>query len=105
MKDVKAVHGNMDSSEVRSLLPEKVVLEINGKRIGIIHGSGGPWGIENKLREQFSDVDAIVYGHTHQARNEIIENVLYFNPGKASHSYGILTVEEDIKGQIETVVF
>ncbi len=105
MKDVKAVQGNMDSSDIRSLLPEKEILKINDKRIGIIHGSGGPWGIESKLREQFDDVDAIVYGHTHQARNELIEGILYFNPGKASNSYGILLVDEDIRGQIIKVVF
>jgi uncharacterized protein len=105
IKDVRAVQGNMDSSDIRSLLPEKETLEINGKRIGIIHGSGGPWGIEDKLREQFDDVDVIVYGHTHQARNESIGNVLYFNPGKASNSYGILQVNQDVRGQIIKVIF
>jgi uncharacterized protein len=105
IKDVRAVQGNMDSSDIRSLLPEKETLKINGKRIGIIHGSGGPWGLEDKLREQFDDVDAIVYGHTHQARNELIGNVLYFNPGKASNSYGILQVDEDVRGQIIKVIF
>jgi putative phosphoesterase len=105
IKDVKAVQGNMDSLNIKSLLPEKEVLEINGKRIGIIHGSGGPWGIENKLREQFENVDAIVYGHTHQARNELLGDILFFNPGKASQSYGILLVDEDIRGQIVQTVF
>ncbi len=105
IKDVKAVQGNMDSLDIKSLLPEKEVLEINGKRIGIIHGSGGPWGIENKLREQFENVDAIVYGHTHQARNELLGDILFFNPGKASQSYGILLVDEDIRGQIIQTVF
>jgi putative phosphoesterase len=105
IKDVKAVQGNMDSADIRSLLPEKEVLEINGKWIGIIHGSGGSWGIENKLREHFENVDAIVYGHTHQARNELLGDILFFNPGKASYSYGILLVDEDIRGQIVHTVF
>jgi putative phosphoesterase len=105
IKDVKAVQGNMDSSEIRRILPEKEILEINSKRIGIIHGSGGSWGIETKLREQFEDVDAILYGHTHQARNELLADTLFFNPGKASQSYGILFIDQDIRGQIVRVVY
>jgi len=34
----------MDSEELRKVLPEKELLVLNGKRIGIIHGSGPPWG-------------------------------------------------------------
>ena len=103
--EVKAVRGNMDSVEVRCILPEKELLVIGGKRIGIIHGSGAPWGIEDRLRGQFDQVDVILYGHTHQAKNEVIGNVLFFNPGQARSSYGILQVDEDVKGHIIKVVY
>jgi putative phosphoesterase len=97
---VKAVRGNMDSPDIRSVLPEKELLVINDKRIGIIHGSGSPWGIESRVREQFDQVDAIIFGHTHQAKNEVIGDVLFFNPGQARNSYGILTIEDEVQGKI-----
>jgi putative phosphoesterase len=103
--EVKAVRGNMDSAEIRSILPEKELLFVNGKRIGVMHGSGGPWGIENRVRGQFGDVDVILYGHTHQAKNELIEGVLFFNPGEARSSYGILHIENDIRGEIVRVAY
>jgi putative phosphoesterase len=98
--EVKAVRGNMDSMELRSLLPEKELLVAEGKKIGIIHGWGGPEGIEQKVRERFDDVDIIIYGHSHRDRNERIGDVLFFNPGPGQRSFGILTIGEDVQGEI-----
>lgn len=105
MAEVKAVRGNMDSEEIREALPEKELLVINGKRIGIIHGSGPPWGIENRVREQFGQVDVILFGHTHQAKNEVIGGVLFLNPGQAKNSYGILQIDDEVTGQIKRVLY
>ena len=101
--EVKAVHGNMDSPDIRRVLPEKEVLVINNKRIGVIHGSGAPWGIENRVREQFDQVDIILFGHTHQAKNEVIGSVLFFNPGQVRNTYGILHIGNEVRGQIYRV--
>lgn len=99
---VKAVQGNMDSAELKSILPAKEVLEIGDKRIGITHGSGGPWGIEQRVMGIFDQdrVDVIVYGHSHKSQNKVIDGILFFNPGKAENSFGILTIEEDARGEI-----
>ena len=104
MGEVKAVRGNMDSPDVKSILPEKEEVVVEGKRIGIIHGSGPPWGIESRVREHFDRVDIIIFGHTHQAKNEVIDGVLFFNAGQANHSYGILEIGDEVKGQILRVV-
>jgi putative phosphoesterase len=98
--DVKAVRGNMDTREIREVLPEQEVFAINGKKVGVIHGWGGSAGLEDKIRQRFSDVDIIIYGHTHKARNEYIGDVYFFNPGSARDSYGILEIGETIKGRI-----
>ncbi len=98
--EVKAVQGNMDSAELKSILPIKDVIEVENKRIGITHGSGSPWRIEQRVRKMFEQVDIIVYGHSHQAQNKVIDNILFFNPGKATNSFGILTIEGGIKGEI-----
>ena len=100
--EVKAVQGNMDSAELKKMLPAKEILEIGNRRVGITHGSGGPWGIEQRVRRTFDQerVDVIIYGHSHESQNKVIDGILFFNPGKATNSFGILTIEEEIKGEI-----
>ena len=107
-KEVIAVSGNMDQYDVRGTLPLSHVAVVDGYRIGLIHGWGGPSGIEDRVSQSFSDVNAIVYGHTHTPANHWHEGVLMFNPGAFSGSYsrkgyrsvGILTIDEGIRGEI-----
>jgi putative phosphoesterase len=102
LREVKAVQGNMDSLELKTMLPVKEIVEIESKRIGIIHGSGSPWGIEERVRKMFEldRIDVIVYGHSHKSQNKVIDDILLFNPGKATDSFGILTIDREVKGQI-----
>ncbi len=110
--DVRAVYGNMDPYDIRKELPEKDLLHIGGYKIGLIHGSGAPWGLEKRIRRQFpEDIDVIVYGHSHKPLNEVRDGVLFFNPGTPTdkvfasvNTYGILEVEEGkINGRIVKV--
>jgi uncharacterized protein len=100
--EVKAVHGNMDSRELKAELPVKEIVETKDKRIGITHGSGAPWGIEERIIKMFESnrVDIIVYGHSHRSQNKVIDDILFFNPGKATDSFGILTVNGAATGEI-----
>lgn len=98
--EVRAVRGNMDSLEIKRILPEKELIEIEGRKIGIIHGWGGPDGIDDKVRGEFGEVDIIIYGHSHYAQNETRHGVLFFNPGAARRSFGILTVGDEVSGEI-----
>ncbi len=102
LHEVKAVHGNMDSRELKVLLLAKEIIEIEDKRLGLAHGSGGPWGIEERIRKMFESerIDIIVYGHSHRSQNKVIDNILFFNPGKATDSFGILTVNGAATGEI-----
>jgi putative phosphoesterase len=102
LNDVKAVHGNMDSRELKSVLPIKEIVETKDKRIGITHGSGAPWRIEERVRKVFESdrIDIIVYGHSHRPQNKVINDVLFFNPGKAADSFGILTIDGEAKGEM-----
>jgi putative phosphoesterase len=105
-KKVVAVRGNMDLPEVTRKFNLKEVVELGGFRIGLIHGWGAPRGLEEKIRKEFDKVDAIVYGHTHQAANHVREGVLFFNPGAFKTSYhgersiGILTIGQTVSGEI-----
>jgi putative phosphoesterase len=98
--EVKAVAGNMDSAELKRILPEKEILVIEGKRMGIIHGWGSPYGIDDRVGGMFDDVDIIVYGHSHYSQNEMKKGILFFNPGQAKNSFGILTIGQEVSGEI-----
>jgi len=105
---VHAVCGNMDETEVKDALPSKKILEIDGLKIGLIHGYGAPFGIRKRILKEFEDVNCIVYGHTHRAYFDFENNIYFFNPGSPTDrifapfkSYGILEVSNGkIKGEI-----
>jgi putative phosphoesterase len=102
LKEVKAVQGNMDSMKLKTVLPVKEIVEIENRRIGITHGSGSPWGIEERVRKMFEldRIDIILYGHSHQSQNKVINGILLFNPGKATDSFGIITIDREVQGEI-----
>ena len=110
-KEVIAVSGNMDQREVEYAFPTRRILEVEAVRIGIIHGWGAPHGIRPRIREVFEQVDAIIYGHTHQPFCGIEDGMFFFNPGSpvdsrftSSHSVGIIRIDADkIQGEIITV--
>lgn len=109
IKEVKAVYGNMDGPEVRRVLPRKQIIECGKFSIGIYHGEGHPKMLLEKVQSEFKNdkVDVVIFGHSHNPMNEIIDGVLYFNPGSpndtvhASYcSYGILEIADKISGKI-----
>jgi uncharacterized protein len=97
---VKGVYGNMDMPEVKVVFPQQQVIEIEGKKLGLVHGEGGPWMIEERVMRLFPGVDAIIFGHSHQAFNNVVGGTLLFNPGRASQSYGLLEVGRKVEGKI-----
>jgi uncharacterized protein len=103
---VIAVYGNMDDDNLKTLLPEKKVIEIEGFSVGIIHGWGPPKGIEKRVLGAFKDVDIIIHGHSHIPHFEKNGDVYIFNPGSTSMNrdgtttYGILELGETINHQI-----
>jgi len=97
---IKAICGNMDSAELKRTLPQKELFIVNGKKIGLIHGWGAPWGIAGRVREKFSDVAIIIFGHSHQTCNQYIGGSLLFNPGRASDSFGLLTIDDEVRAEI-----
>jgi putative phosphoesterase len=109
------VTGNHDFAKIRAVLPRTDILEVKGKRLGLVHGHGSslPLGLKHGLKARFNGekIDAILYGHTHITRNRMMNDILYFNPGSASgrfpayhKSYGILTVDGTIKAEIFPII-
>ena len=98
---VKAVCGNMDTPEVRRRFPARDIIELDGVRVGLIHGSGPPDSLADRVRSEFDeDIDAIVFGHSHHALCRRFDDTLMFNPGSATDrrfapycSFGMMRTE------------
>jgi hypothetical protein len=108
-KDVRAVWGNMDPQELRSILPQKEIIKAGKYRIGVMHGYGNPAHLLGNLKEEFKNdnVNLVIFGHSHQPFNEKKDNVRYFNPGSATDdifapykSYGIIEINDEITAKI-----
>ena len=103
---VLAVCGNMDGYLVKESLPARRVLKLEGFNIGLVHGWGSPSGLAQRVRQEFTDVDCVVFGHSHTPFNQKMGGMLMFNPGSASSgprgsgTVGILTLDKDITGRI-----
>ena len=78
---VEAVAGNMDEEEVRLLLPAKKILQLGRFKVGLIHGKYKIDLQREMIRQEFDDVDLIVYGHSHAPFWGEMDGVLFLNPG------------------------
>ena len=109
---VYAVHGNMDPPELAQQLPARRIVEVEGVKIGLIHGHR-PDRDRSRTPEwalgAFEGVQCVVFGHTHVPMCERRGGVLLFNPGSPTDrrgqpqfSFGFLTVDGDrIEGEIQ----
>lgn len=107
---LEAVCGNMDDTAIRQRLPAQRIVKAGAFRLGITHGWGAPGGIRQRIAEQLSGVDAILFGHTHQPLIARENGVFWFNPGsvflgrgKLGNSIGLLKIDDTIEGEIITL--
>ncbi|MBN1527608.1 MAG: metallophosphoesterase family protein [Thermoleophilaceae bacterium] len=97
-----AVHGNVDSADVRRLLPAERVVEAAGARIAMVHDAGPATGRLGRLRREYGErADAVVFGHSHLPLHERSGGFQIFNPGSPTerrrapeHTMGLARVEE-----------
>lgn len=99
-KDIHAVCGNMCNRDTRQVLPEAKHLVLAGYSIGITHGAGPRYNIEERVFEQFPAADCIIFGHTHEPVCRKFGSTLLINPGSfsgtgrhgAAGTYALLTI-------------
>lgn len=78
---VAAVHGNVDSAELRRRLPAERIVEAAGTRIAMLHDAGPARGRLDRMRARFPDAAAVVFGHSHVPLHEERDGFQIFNPG------------------------
>ena len=110
------VYGNADPLSIRNKLLEKEFIEINDKKIGITHPAigGSDENTKKKVLMIFKDdnVDAIIFGHTHDPLIEDLNGITLINPGKGyiekeyfgpPTSFAILTIDNKIHAEIISI--
>jgi putative phosphoesterase len=102
---VAAVHGNVDSAELRRLLPEERVVEADGARIAMVHDAGPRGGRLERMRRRFGDrAEVVVFGHSHMPLHEQApDGFQILNPGSPterrrapSNTMGLIRVSDGL---------
>ena len=97
---VRAVHGNVDTAELRERLPEALTVDADGARIAMVHDAGPANGRLPRMRRRFPEADAVVFGHSHIPLHEEADDFQIFNPGsptdrrrQPAHTMGVASAE------------
>jgi hypothetical protein len=73
------------------------------KRIGVLSDTHlkGPDALLEEIMNSFKDVDAVIYGHTHEGFSGSQAGIFFFNPGSPTdsrftirRSIGIITIHK-----------
>lgn len=104
---VTAIRGNVDRESWAKQIPATNVLEVDDLSIYVLHNLN-----QLDLKPEAAGFSVVAYGHSHVAKQEIKNGVLYFNPGSAGPrrfrlpvSVGRLTVVDgEVSGQIVEIV-
>lgn len=108
-KKIYAVHGNMCNVTTRASLPETCTIVCNGYTIGLCHGTGNRYNIEERMFDRFPLADCIIYGHTHTPVCHMFGSTLIINPGSfqttgrhgAPGTYALLHIDQvGLRGSI-----
>jgi len=75
---VRAVRGNNDQGAWARAIPESVTVEAGRARLYVLHDIA-----ELDRGMARCGLAAVVAGHSHMPRNELVNGLLYFNPGSA----------------------
>lgn len=78
---VAAVWGNTDGWDLRDVVSGRVEVELDGMRFGVAHGHRVAQF--DRLADEFPNADAIVHGHSHVPRRDLVNGVWFLNPGSA----------------------
>jgi len=104
---VAGVQGNVDSADLRRLLPAERVVDAEGARIGMIHDAGPRTGRLERLRRHFGDrAGVVVFGHSHLPLHEQApDGFQILNPGSPTerrraptHTMGLIHVRDGLAG-------
>ncbi|MCK1739613.1 metallophosphoesterase family protein [Bradyrhizobium sp. 139] len=101
---VTAIRGNVDRAEWAKRVPQTQTLRLGGRCFYVLHDLK-----ELKLSPADLGIDVVISGHSHRARIETADGVLYLNPGSAGRRrfrlpVTLATLELDQDGPLQPVI-
>ncbi|HYI94466.1 MAG TPA: metallophosphoesterase family protein [Bryobacteraceae bacterium] len=89
-KPVRAVYGNVDGADLRSVLQEDLEWECDGIRVYMTHIGGYPGNYDRRAKKELNRLkpNLFICGHSHILRIERDPalSLLYMNPGACGHN-------------------
>ncbi|NYF51612.1 metallophosphoesterase family protein [Tunturiibacter gelidoferens] len=103
---VTAIRGNVDLAGACAELPATDVVELGGQLFYMVHSVH-----DLDINPKAAGVAMVVSGHSHKAKVEAKDGVIYFNPGSAGPrrfslpvTVGFVTVEEGVEASVRELL-
>ena len=81
LSQLAPVHAVLGNNDTGLDLPERLVVELEGVRVGMVHDSGARTGREARLSRWFPTCDLVVFGHSHIPLDTRGQGQRLLNPG------------------------
>jgi uncharacterized protein len=103
---VTAIRGNVDTTGACAELPATDVVELGGQLFYLVHSVH-----DLDINPKAAGVAMVVSGHSHKAKVEVKDGVIYFNPGSEGPrrfslpvTVGFVTVEDGVEASVKELV-
>jgi putative phosphoesterase len=103
---VTAIRGNVDTLGACAELPATDVVELGGSLFYLVHSVH-----DLDINPKAAGFAMVVSGHSHKAKVEVKEGIVYFNPGSAGPrrfslpvTVGFVTVEDGVEASVRELV-
>jgi uncharacterized protein len=100
---VTAIRGNVDTSGACADLPATDVVELGGQLFYLVHSVH-----DLDINPKAAGLAMVVSGHSHKAKVEVKDGVIYFNPGSAGPrrfslpvTVGFVTVQDGVEASVK----
>lgn len=88
-KPLRTVYGNIDGPELRQVMPEVLIFEVEKLKVCMLHIGGYPGKYAPQFRDILKEqhVDVMVCGHSHilKVMRDEQNQLMHFNPGAAGN--------------------
>ena len=88
-KPLRAVYGNIDGPDIRSIFPETLRWECEGVRVYMTHIAGTPPKYNSQVKKELTrdPPKLFICGHSHILRIQFdqVNKILFMNPGAAGN--------------------
>jgi putative phosphoesterase len=99
---VTAIRGNIDTHGACAELPATEVVELSGRLFYLVHSVH-----DLDMKPEAAGIAVVVSGHSHKAKVEVRDDVVYFNPGSAGPrrfslpvTVGFVTVADGVEASV-----